>query len=63
MAVLRLEEVLDSRLESAGKEEVSEIAGSLQAALHERDAIKAANRDLAARLDGAIMRIRAALGA
>lgn len=62
-AVLRLEEVLDSRLEGAGKEEVSEIAGSLQAALRDRDALKAANRDMASRLDGAIHRIRAVLGA
>jgi ElaB/YqjD/DUF883 family membrane-anchored ribosome-binding protein len=62
-AVLRLEEVLDSRLESAGKEEVSEIARGLQAALRDRDALKVANRDVAARLDGAIHRIRAVLGA
>ncbi len=62
-AVLRLEEVLESRLESAGKEEVSEIARDMQAALRDRDALKAANRDMATRLDGAIMRIRAVLGA
>ncbi len=65
-AVLRLEEVMgtiDARLESAGKEEASEITRDLQAALRDRDALKAANRDTATRLDGAIMRIRAVLGA
>lgn len=62
-AVLRLEEVLDSRLESAGREDVSEITRDMQAALRDRDALKAANRDMASRLDGAIHRIRAVLGA
>ncbi len=65
-AVLRLEEVMgtiDARLESAGKEEASEIAGDLRTALRDRDAIKTANRDMATRLDGAIMRIRAVLDA
>ena len=65
-AVLRLEEVLgtiDARLESAGKEEISEIARDMRSALRDRDALKAANRDMATRLDGAITRIRAVLGA
>ena len=64
-AVLRLEEVMttrDRRLESAGREEISEIARDMQAALRDRDALKAANRDMATRLDGAIHRIRAVLG-
>ena len=65
-AVLRLEEVMgtiDARLESAGKEEISEIARDMRSALRDRDALKAANRDMATRLDGAITRIRAVLGA
>jgi len=65
-AVNRLEAALDARAGANGAEAetiANELKSELEGALKDRDALKTANTDLGARLDGAILRIRAVLEA